>query len=46
MSQRAGSVSDLTSSAGFSRAVFGLFVAACDRGDLRVGTFHAFGRRC
>jgi hypothetical protein len=44
MSQRVGSVSYLTFSTGFSLAVFALFVVACDRGGLRVGTFRAFGR--
>ena len=44
MSQRAGSVSYLTFSTGFSLAVYALFVVACDRGGLRVGTFRTFGR--
>jgi hypothetical protein len=44
MSQRVGSVPYLTFSAGFALAVYALFVAACDRGGLRVGTFRAFGR--
>ena len=35
MSQRAGSVSYLTFAAGFSLAVYALFVLACDRGRLR-----------
>ena len=44
MSQRTGSVSYLTFAAGFSLAVYALFVAACDRGGLRVGHFRTFGR--
>jgi hypothetical protein len=44
MSQRVGSVSYLTFSAGFSLAVYALFVVVCDRGGLRVGTFRVFGR--
>jgi predicted acyltransferase len=44
MSQRTGSVSYLTFSAGFSLAVYALFVVACDHGSLRVGMFRTFGR--
>lgn len=44
MSQRTGSVSYLTFSAGFSLAIYALFVLACDRGSLRVGMFRTFGR--
>lgn len=43
MSQRSGSVSYLTFSAGFSLAVFALFVAACDLGRLRLVIFGTFG---
>jgi predicted acyltransferase len=48
MSQRTGSVSYLTFGAGFSLAVYGLFLALCDlpgagRG-LDVGLFRSFGR--
>lgn len=44
MSQRAGSVSYLTFSAGFSLAVYALFLVACDLGPLRVGVFRTLGR--
>jgi hypothetical protein len=44
MSQRSGSVSYLTFAAGFSLAVYALFVLACDRGRLRVGLFATLGR--
>ena len=44
MSQRTGSVSYLTFSAGFSLAVYALFVLVCDRGGLRVGLFRTFGK--
>lgn len=44
MSQRAGSVSYLTFSAGCGLAVYALFVIACDLGPLRVGVFRTFGR--
>ncbi len=44
MSQRAGSVSYLTFSAGFSLAVYALFVVACDLTPLRIGVFRTFGR--
>jgi predicted acyltransferase len=43
MSQRAGSVSYLTFSAGFSLAVYALFVLACDMGRMRLGIFATFG---
>lgn len=44
MSQRAGTVSYLTFAAGFSAAVFALFVLLCDLGPIRVGMFRTFGR--
>jgi predicted acyltransferase len=46
MSQRAGTVSYLTFAAGFSLAVYALFVVLCDRAGLQLqsGTFRAFGR--
>ena len=45
MSQRTGSVSYLTFSAGFSLLVYTLFLVACDRpGGVAVGAFRAFGR--
>ena len=43
MSQRCGSVSYLTFAAGFSLAVYALFVLACDRGRMRLGLFATFG---
>jgi predicted acyltransferase len=43
MSQRCGSVSYQTFAAGFSLAVYALFVLACDRGRLRLGLFTTFG---
>lgn len=43
MNQLAGSVSYMVFSAGFSLAVFVLFVIACDIGRLRVGAFRTFG---
>ena len=43
MSQRAGSVSYLTFGAGFSLAVYALFVLACDVWPLRVGIFRTLG---
>lgn len=43
MSQRAGSVSYLTFSAGFALAVYALFVVACDRGSLQLGVFRTLG---
>jgi len=44
MSQRTGSVSYLTFSAGFSLLVYALFVVLCDVGSLRVGLFRTFGQ--
>ena len=44
MSQRTGSVSYQTFAAGFSLAVYALFVLLCDRGSLRVGLFRTFGQ--
>jgi predicted acyltransferase len=44
MSQRSGSVSYLTFAAGFSAAVFALFVVLGDLGPMRVGMFRTFGR--
>jgi hypothetical protein len=44
MSQRTGSISYQTFASGFSLLVYGTFVAACDRGGLRVGLFRTFGR--
>jgi predicted acyltransferase len=46
MSQRAGSVSYMTFSAGFSLAVYSLFVLCCDRetGGFRLSLFRTFGR--
>ena len=43
MSQRAGSASYLIFAAGFSMAVFALFVIACDIGPMRVGLFRTLG---
>lgn len=43
MSQRSGSVSYLTFSAGFSLAVYALFVLACDVGHLQSRVFRTFG---
>jgi predicted acyltransferase len=43
MSQRTGSISYLTFSAGFSLLVYAAFVVACDWGRLRVGLFRTFG---
>ncbi|MBI3462047.1 MAG: hypothetical protein HY000_03170 [Planctomycetes bacterium] len=43
MSQRAGSISYLTFGAGFSLAVYTLFVLACDVGRLSVGILRTFG---
>jgi predicted acyltransferase len=43
MSQRAGSVSYLTFGAGFSLAVYALFVWACDAGGWAVGVFTTLG---
>jgi predicted acyltransferase len=44
MSQRAGSVSYLTFAAGFSLAVYALFVLLCDHGSLESGWFRTFGQ--
>ncbi len=44
MSQRTGSVSYQTFGAGFSLAVYALFVLLCDQGRLRVGLFRTFGQ--
>ena len=44
MSQRTGSVSYQTFAAGFSLAVYALFVLLCDLGSLRVGFFRTFGQ--
>jgi predicted acyltransferase len=43
MSQRAGSVSYLTFAAGFSLAVYALFVILCDLGGRGWGVFRTFG---
>lgn len=43
MSQRAGSVSYLTFGAGFSLAVYAVFVLACDVWPLRIGLFRTLG---
>jgi predicted acyltransferase len=43
MSQRAGSVPYLTFGAGFSLAVYALFVLACDVAPLQVGIFRTLG---
>jgi hypothetical protein len=44
MSQRTGSVSYQTFAAGFSLAVYALFVLLCDHGRLRLGLFQTFGQ--
>jgi predicted acyltransferase len=44
MSQRTGSVSYLTFSAGFSLAVYALFVQLCDRGSFQSLIFRVFGQ--
>jgi predicted acyltransferase len=44
MSQRTGSVSYLTFGAGFSLAVYALFVLLCDRGSFRSGVFRIYGQ--
>lgn len=44
MSQRTGSVSYQVFAAGVSLAVYALFVALCDIGNLRVGMFRTFGK--
>jgi predicted acyltransferase len=43
MSQRAGSISYLTFSAGLSLALYGLFVLMCDVGGLRLGILRTLG---
>ena len=43
MSQRAGSISYLTFSAGFSLVVYALFVLACDLGGFQNRVFRTFG---
>jgi predicted acyltransferase len=43
MSQRAGSASYLIFGAGFSMALYALFVLACDMGPIRIGVFHTLG---
>ncbi len=43
MSQRTGSVSYLTFAAGFSLAIYAVFVVLSDLGPLRVGLFRTFG---
>ena len=43
MSQRAGTLSYLTFSAGFSLAVYLLFYLACDWGKLQLPFFRTFG---
>jgi predicted acyltransferase len=44
MSQRTGSLSYQTFAAGFSLAVYALFVVLCDHGNLRIGLFRTFGQ--
>jgi predicted acyltransferase len=44
MSQRTGSISYQSFAAGFSLAVYALFVSLCDHGSLRVGMFRTFGQ--
>lgn len=44
MSQRSGSLSYLTFSAGFSLAIYALFVVACDVWGLQSKVFDVFGR--
>lgn len=44
MSQRAGSVSYLTFGAGFSLALYAVFVVLCDRWRLRLGVFDTLGQ--
>ena len=43
MSQRAGTISYLTFSAGFSLAVFALFYVLCDILGCQLGVFRTFG---
>ncbi|WP_422931253.1 hypothetical protein [Singulisphaera sp. PoT] len=44
MSQRTGSISYLIFSAGFSLAVYAIFVVLCDRAGLQAGIFRTFGQ--
>ncbi len=44
MSQRTGGASYQTFAAGFSLAVYALFVFSCDRGGLQIGLFRTFGQ--
>jgi predicted acyltransferase len=44
MSQRSGSVSYMTFSAGFSLALYAIFVGLCDLARLRISLFDLFGR--
>jgi predicted acyltransferase len=44
MSQRTGSASYQTFAAGFSLAVYALFVVFCDWGGLQIGLFRTFGQ--
>jgi hypothetical protein len=44
MSQRTGSVSYQIFAAGFSLAVYALFVVLCDQGGLGIGLFRTFGQ--
>jgi predicted acyltransferase len=44
MSQRTGSVSYQVFGAGFSLAVYALFVILCDQGTWRIGLFRTFGQ--
>ncbi len=44
MSQRTGSVSYLTFAAGFSLAVYALFVVFCDRLGVELAVFRIFGQ--
>jgi predicted acyltransferase len=44
MSQRAGSLSYLTFAAGFSLAVYALFIVLCDVGRFRSGVLETFGK--
>jgi predicted acyltransferase len=43
MTQRGGSVSYLTFGAGFSFAIYALFVLACDIGKMQIGVFRTLG---
>ncbi len=44
MSQRTGSVSYQTFAAGFSLAVYAVFVRCCDEGGMAIGLFRTFGQ--